>query len=110
MALLDDGTVKSWGINYIGMLGNGQTGLDEQGDEIFEPLAVTVLSAGGDPLSRVVGIAAGSSNSFALLDDGSVLGWGQSLYGQLGSVPDDDTVSEALPVRVIGPDTTTEMN
>jgi alpha-tubulin suppressor-like RCC1 family protein len=73
MALLADGTVRTWGQNGSGQLGNGTT-IDSR-----TPVAVTALAG-----TKVVAIAADGSHSMALLHDGTVLAWGNNGFGQLG--------------------------
>lgn len=80
-ALLDDGSVKCWGINWSGQLGQGHTdvigdGRDEQGDN----LPAIDLGAG----RTATAVAASFEHSCALLDDGSVKCWGANWGGQLG--------------------------
>ena len=77
-ALLSDGTVKCWGLNGAGELGNG-TNADSD-------TPVDVLSTpGGDPLSGATTIAVGYEHTCALLSDGTVRCWGDNEYGQLGN-------------------------
>ncbi|CAN0089640.1 unnamed protein product [Scytosiphon promiscuus] len=77
--LLDDGTVKCFGYNNYGQLGQGST--NSAGDE-----AGTM----GDNLATVpldgvaVGIAAGCDFSCALMDGGAIMCWGRNTWGQLG--------------------------
>ena len=82
--ILDDGSVKTWGSNSHGQLGQGIAGSpNSQGDELGEM---------GDDLSKVelgtgrtaVRIAAGSYHTAVILDDGSVKVWGKNQNGQLG--------------------------
>jgi alpha-tubulin suppressor-like RCC1 family protein len=63
LALLGDGTVRAWGFNQEGQLGNGT----------FTSSTAAVTVSG---LSGVTAIAAGSHASFALLNDGSAWVWG----------------------------------
>lgn len=78
-ALLDDASVKCWGLNDQGQLG--------QGDTIARGLDPSLM---GDALAPVplgkpaVGITAGLAHACALLADGSVKCWGQNDAGQLG--------------------------
>ena len=80
LALLGDGSVLSWGGNYDGQLGDGtttrQVGWDTPGRA--RPIPAGLLNA------PVIGVAAGGHSSFALMGDGSVLGWGSNQDGQLG--------------------------
>jgi alpha-tubulin suppressor-like RCC1 family protein len=78
-ALLDNGSVKCWGDNDSGQLGQGD--VSNRGDGPGEM---------GDALLPVnlehpaVGIAAGAFHSCVLLDNGSVKCWGYNYYGELG--------------------------
>ena len=74
-ALLDNGTVKCWGANDVGQLGQGDT--DSRGDsagEMGDDLDPVDLGAG----RTAVAIAAGGVHTCALLDDGAVKCWGDS--------------------------------
>ncbi|MFN3198639.1 MAG: thrombospondin type 3 repeat-containing protein [Bradymonadia bacterium] len=80
-AVLDDGSVKCWGYNGYGNLGQGNTtqrgdGANEMGDN----LAVTDLGTG----RTATDVGLGRYHACALLDDGSVKCWGYNGYGQLG--------------------------
>ncbi|MBI5508645.1 MAG: hypothetical protein HY903_07820 [Deltaproteobacteria bacterium] len=87
-ALLDDGTVKCWGFNAYGELGQGATGnLGDAPGELGDNLlpvslgtgrtATKIVAGGNDTVSR-------GNNACAVLDDGSVKCWGGNSYGQLG--------------------------
>jgi alpha-tubulin suppressor-like RCC1 family protein len=75
-ALLADGTVKNWGNNFNGGLGNGTT--TTTGCQCLGPVTVSGLSG-------VRAVAAGQLFGTALLANGSVMAWGRNNYGQLGS-------------------------
>jgi alpha-tubulin suppressor-like RCC1 family protein len=78
-ALMRDGTVKSWGTNSNGALGNPGAG-----SRSLYP--VTVLTNTGAPLSDVVQLACGGSRfCVAVRNDGTVWGWGANGTGQLGT-------------------------
>ena len=80
-ALLDDGTVKCWGNNSSGQLGQGNT--DDIGDnpgEMGDNLPAVDLGTG----RTATAISAGSSHTCALLDDGTVKCWGSGSFGRLG--------------------------
>ena len=85
-ALIDDGTVRCWGRNTSGQLGNGTT----------TPSRVPVTVTG---LSGAVTIDAGSDHSCAAIDDGTARCWGDNFWGQLG---DGTTNDSSLPVTVTG--------
>ncbi|MFF5206373.1 RCC1 domain-containing protein [Streptosporangium sp. NPDC000396] len=94
LALLNDGTVRSWGYDGNGQLGDG-------GPNVNSTFPVTVLGTGGTGvLSGVQRIAAGSVHSLALLNDGTVRSWGSDGSGQLGNGgPNTDS---PVPVQVVG--------
>jgi alpha-tubulin suppressor-like RCC1 family protein len=87
LALLGDGTVRAWGSNFGGALGDGTT------DDRLVPVAVAG-SAG------TVALAANDSKSFAIRTDGRVLAWGNGYYG-LGNGQGGDF---PLPVVIAGLD------
>jgi alpha-tubulin suppressor-like RCC1 family protein len=79
VALKSDGTVWTWGVNAEAELGNGATG-----GQVASP--VQVVGAGGvGHLANVVGIAAGGYFTSALKSDGTMVGWGDEQYGELGN-------------------------
>ncbi len=78
LALKNDGTVWAWGLNQDGELGDGTNTDSSTPVEVKDP---------NDPsgyLSGVKALAAGSSHSLALKDDGTVWAWGTNESGQLG--------------------------
>jgi alpha-tubulin suppressor-like RCC1 family protein len=86
-ALLDDGTVKCWGANFVGQLGLGDTARRGKGTfEMGDNLPSINLGTG----KRATAIAAGSSHTCARLNDGTVKCWGQNNRGQLGLGDTDD--------------------
>lgn len=87
VALLSDGTIRTWGYNGQGALGNG-TYLDSY-------VPVSVAGLGG----AATAIAAGDFHSMALLSDGTVRTWGNNANGQLGN---GATINSSLPVTVSG--------
>ncbi|MBU1495219.1 MAG: hypothetical protein KJ956_14780, partial [Actinobacteria bacterium] len=91
-ALIDEsgtgnGTVKCWGYNSNGQLGNGTTTASSV------PVDVTGLASG------VTAIASGMYHTCALLDTGGVQCWGNNGYGELGNGLTDDS---SVPVNVTG--------
>jgi alpha-tubulin suppressor-like RCC1 family protein len=73
LAILSDGTLMGWGSNGYGETGKGSTSTDEE-----SPVAMPDVSG-------VTDIAAGSGHSFALLDNGAILGWGDDEFGEVGN-------------------------
>ena len=72
-ALLSDGSVRAWGNNGYGQLGDGTT------TDRLTPVTPINLGAG------IVQIAGGNRHAAALKADGTVLSWGNNQYGQLGN-------------------------
>ena len=85
-ARLNDGTVRCWGYNRNGELGNGTT------TNSAIPLPVSNLNG-------VVALAEGGTHNCALLGDGTVRCWGFNADGQLG---DGTRISRTTPVTVPG--------
>jgi alpha-tubulin suppressor-like RCC1 family protein len=80
LALAADGTVRGWGWNERGQVGDGSVTLGD-----FRTWAVrTRWAAPFEPLTRVKAIAAGWQHSLALLANGRTFGWGLNAAGQLG--------------------------
>ena len=92
LALKRDGTVRAWGNNASGQLGDGTSPHDHA-----TPVAVVGLGA-RQPMKA---IAAGGSHSLATRADGSTVAWGNNSSGQLGdnTAPTD----HATPVAVAIP-------
>ena len=81
VALLDNGTVKAWGYNSSGQLGQGNTnhigdGSGEMGDNL------PAIDLGTDRTATA--ISGGYYLSIVRLDDGTIKAWGDGRYGQLG--------------------------
>jgi alpha-tubulin suppressor-like RCC1 family protein len=84
-ALLDNDTIKCWGLNSNGQLGYGDTS-----SRTSPPDAIVNLGA-GRAAKRVV---AGASHTCALLDDDTIKCWGINSSGQLGY---EDTNQRSAP-------------
>jgi alpha-tubulin suppressor-like RCC1 family protein len=104
LALLRNGTVMSWGWNKADELGYGPP----SGPERCGPYGCSLTPVPVNDLSGVRAISADSaatnvarSNeySLALLDDGTVMGWGGNEDGQLG---DGTTQRTYVPQEVVG--------
>ena len=83
-SVFDDGSVRCWGSNEFGQLGDGTT------IERTSPVSVDL----GQGMSAL-GISSGESHTCAVLNDYSVKCWGQNSNGQLG---DGTTVDRSSPV------------
>jgi alpha-tubulin suppressor-like RCC1 family protein len=80
-ALLDDSSLKCWGENDLGQLGQGDP--DDRGDdpgEMGDNLKPIDLGTG----RHVISVGASVFGNCALLDDGSVKCWGSNSEAQLG--------------------------
>ena len=92
LALRKDGTIRSWGRNDSGQLGDGTL----NGRLLIAP----VMDSGGTKdLNGVVDVAAGAYHSLALRVDGTVWSWGQNTSGQLG---DGTITNRTLPAAISG--------
>jgi len=85
LAVMSDGTVRSWGANNAGQLGDGMT------DPQRVPHPVPGLNDARD-------VAASTLWSLALVGDGTLRAWGRNTSGQLG----DATRSYHLTPVVVG--------
>jgi alpha-tubulin suppressor-like RCC1 family protein len=95
LALLDNGTVMTWGWNSWGELGDGVAG----GPEICDGSACSKTPVAVSGLSEVTAVSAGNDHDLALLNNGTVVAWGLNAYGQLG---DGTTEGSDVPVPVLG--------
>jgi alpha-tubulin suppressor-like RCC1 family protein len=95
-ALLADGTVRCWGANDRGQLGNGWNTTARS----FVPVPVIGLEG-------AVALTAGGDHSCAVLADGSARCWGSNSHGQLGNGSRD--LSRA-PVEVLAPGVLTDID
>ncbi|WP_441350699.1 RCC1 domain-containing protein [Streptomyces cellostaticus] len=86
LAVLPNHTVKAWGHNFNGQVGDGTT-VDHS-----TPGTVT-------DITTATQAAAGLSHSLALLKDGTAKAWGRNDFGQLG---DGTTTDRTTPVTVSG--------
>ena len=75
-------TIRAWGFNRYGQLGNGVTA-DNQTPNSLVPVTVRKMGSKSS-LSGVVAVAAGGYYNLALDRNGDVWSWGNNFYGQLG--------------------------
>ena len=86
LVALADGSVRAWGFNGFGQLGDGT--------RIGRAAPVTVGNLDG-----IVAVAGGGSHSLGLTANGLVWAWGRNWFGQLG---DASTTDRVAPVAVQG--------
>jgi alpha-tubulin suppressor-like RCC1 family protein len=87
-ALLTNGQVWDWGYNKWGQLGDGSTTNSDTPVQVRLPLAATQVYTGGDEPKN--------GQSLALLSDGTIWGWGNNQWGQLGNGTETDS---SMPVQ-----------
>ena len=90
-ALLDDGSVKCWGDDSQGQLGNGGSNVD-----INSPPS-SAINLGSGRTAKT--ITAGEYHFCAILDDDSITCWGDGLNGKLGT---GSTSDRSTPTAVSG--------
>jgi alpha-tubulin suppressor-like RCC1 family protein len=91
-AILDNGSVKCWGSNSYGQLGDGT---------IANSRNTPTLADLGFGL-KAVSITTGYDHTCAIISDGSIKCWGGNSYGQLGGV---GLYGQSTPVYITGIDT-----
>jgi alpha-tubulin suppressor-like RCC1 family protein len=90
--LKSDGTVWTWGANYYGKLGLGDT------NPVRSAAPVEVHGPGNiSYLNSITAIMGCEMHNLALKADGTLWAWGQNAYGQLGNGATNDSY---LPVQV----------
>jgi alpha-tubulin suppressor-like RCC1 family protein len=85
-ATLDDGSVKCWGLNNGGQLGDGTA--------VKRTLPVDVINLD----QKVTALAAGYLHTCGLTTNKGIKCWGANGYGQLG---DNTTIARTTPIDVI---------
>jgi alpha-tubulin suppressor-like RCC1 family protein len=90
MALIEDGTVRTWGNGNNAGIGNNTTvGLQKVPTKVFGENGIGYLS-------NIVQIHSGYGASYAIKDNGEILGWGSNIYGILMN----ETIGEKMiPVK-----------
>ncbi len=89
--LMNDGTVKAWGAQNNGQVGDGIVA------DRARTLPVTVAFPYGTP--PIVKLIAGTYAFYAIDANGRLWGWGWNSYGTLGQ---GDTTTRGLPVLISG--------
>ncbi|EWM14435.1 hypothetical protein [Kutzneria sp. 744] len=92
-ALLADGTVRAWGMNGDGQLGNGTLCQGGSCGPVTDPVTVAGLTG-------VTSLASGVTAGYALKSDGTVWAWGGGQDGELGD--GQLFTKSSVPVRIAG--------
>ena len=94
-ALIAEGTVRCWGSNDSGELGNNSTAPNSN-------FAVLVIDIKSRALTNAAALSAGAAHSCALLAGGDVQCWGDNSKGQLGDGTTSTTPRRFPSVAVVG--------
>lgn len=86
LGLKANGTVSAWGRNNTGQIGNGVSGTVET-----SPVQIS------GSLSGWLSISAGWKHTIAIKENGTLWGWGENSYGQVG---DGTTIQRTSPVQI----------
>ncbi|MFC3907747.1 RCC1 domain-containing protein [Legionella dresdenensis] len=92
--LINDGTIKCWGINGVGQLGNGDAPNDNS-------TPTFVVGLDGSTITGAIGVSSGLVHACALLSSGQMQCWGENVAGQLGIGNNDGNVYD-IAQMVIG--------
>jgi alpha-tubulin suppressor-like RCC1 family protein len=98
LALTKDGSLYAWGKNNAGQLGTGDMAARPAPARVMAGAYTGSPYLGGNPANRIVAIGAGYEHSVVLLEDGTVMMWGNNAEGNLG---DGTTGNRPTPVRVL---------
>ena len=94
LALMEDGTLKSFGSNY-----NGQLGIAANSGTTNPNPTPTTISG----LFGVRDVVAGQNHTIALMEDGTVIAFGHNEYGQLGIATNSGTTKpNPTPTTISG--------
>jgi alpha-tubulin suppressor-like RCC1 family protein len=96
-ALLDDGQVKCWGVNYYGELGLGYS--DSSWGNLPGSMGDNLPSVNLGAGRTAIAVATGEQHTCAILDNHQLKCWGRNDDGQLGL---DDTVSRGIKPEDMG--------
>ena len=89
LGLTDTGDIYSWGNNY-----NGQLGLGNTDSLITSPTKVPVSGV------KFINVQTGNYHSLALTDSGDIYSWGSNYYGQLGLGTSGSGTNKDTPQKV----------
>jgi alpha-tubulin suppressor-like RCC1 family protein len=113
-ALLSDGTVRCWGLNLSGQLGNGSASGPQLCGAEGQEVACATAPVPVVGISTARAISTGGNHTCALLAGGALRCWGLNTRGQLGNGNQDfcrDMIScSATPLPVGGITTATTIS
>lgn len=87
LARTSDGRVWAWGNNGAGQLGDGTLSTKKSTPQVVSGL------------TGILSTAAGRAHNLALRPNGTVVAWGENVFGQLG---DGTTTQRLSPIEVVG--------
>jgi len=93
LALLSDGTVRAWGRNNIGQLGNGSIQPSNVAMPVYE-----LYNGQHRMLTKIMAVSAGPQYSLALDENGVVYSWGFNASNELGRDPEYMVSYAAEPI------------
>lgn len=94
-AVLYDTTLKCWGYNFHGQLGDSRFGIAA---DSWTP--VDVVESSGNRMFDFVGVAAGKYHTCGILLGGETKCWGHNAFGQIGDGSDGYEEDRYTPVGV----------
>ncbi len=97
LALQSNGTVRAWGDNAAGQLGDGTTTNRAKPVEVKGATGVTEISGGGE-------------HSLGLLSNGTAIAWGEGDAGELGDGAAGKGIHSSVPVEVANLDEVTAVS
>jgi alpha-tubulin suppressor-like RCC1 family protein len=98
-AILDNGSVKCWGLNNNGQLGqNSTTWLGDDANEMGDNLLPVYLGSGRTAKK----IVANNDSVCAILDNDTLKCWGDNSYGQLGTGDTNTRGNDAGEMSTLG--------
>ncbi|MHB8578557.1 MAG: RCC1 domain-containing protein [Ignavibacteriaceae bacterium] len=82
IALAEDGTVYTWGLNSDGELGNSTTTNSSIPIKVSKGSYSGTAYLGDNPSNKIIAVSAGNAHSVALAQDGTVYTWGNYYIGK----------------------------
>jgi alpha-tubulin suppressor-like RCC1 family protein len=94
-AIRDDGTTRTWGLNSAGLMGNG---IRDQ--KVYQVGKVSDMSG-------IVQFAVGAIHVLGIKADGSLWGWGDNQFGEMGIGETDSNTYTPMKITLVDPGTAT---